>query len=42
MYGKLSSVLSIPADKISTEESVVALGLEYLLAAEMRSWILGR
>lgn len=39
LVGKLSGVLIIPADEISTEKPVVALGLDSLIAVEVRSWI---
>ena len=39
LIGKLSSVLIIPADEISIEKPVVALGLDSLIAVEVRSWI---
>lgn len=39
LIGKLSGVLIIPADEISTQKPVVALGLDSLIAIEVRSWI---
>ena len=39
LVGKLSNVLIVPAEEISTGKSVVALGLDSLLAVELRSWI---
>ena len=39
LIGKLSAVLIVPADEISTEKAVVALGLDSLTAVEVRSWI---
>ena len=39
LIGKLSSVLIIPADEISVEKPVVALGLDSLIAVEVRSWV---
>ena len=39
LVAKLASVLITPAEDISTNKSVVALGLDSLVAVEVRSWI---
>ena len=39
LIGKLSSVLIISADEISAQKPVVAVGLDSLIAIEVRSWI---
>lgn len=39
LVGKFSSVLIVPEEEISTEKSVVSLGLDSLVAVEVRSWI---
>lgn len=39
LIGKFSSVLIIPAEEIGAEKAVVALGLDSLVAVEVRSWI---
>ena len=39
LIGKFASVLIIPAEEVSTEKSVAALGLDSLVAVEVRSWI---
>ena len=39
LVGKFSSVLFIPAEEISREKAVAELGLDSLVAVEVRSWI---
>ena len=39
LIGKFASVLIIPADEVSTNKPVAALGLDSLVAVEVRSWI---
>lgn len=39
LIGKFSSLLIIPAEEISVENAVVTLGLDSLVAVEVRSWI---
>lgn len=39
LVAKFSSVLIVPPDELSREKSVVSLGLDSLVAVEVRSWI---
>ena len=39
LIGKLSDVLIVPTEEINSAKSVTALGLDSLLAVELRSWI---
>ena len=39
LIGKLSDVLIVPAEEINSAKSVTTLGLDSLLAVELRSWI---
>ena len=39
LVGKFASVLTVPAEEISTDKAVTALGLDSLIAVEVRSWI---
>ena len=39
LVGKFASVLTVPAEEISTDKAVTALGLDSLVAVEVRSWI---
>lgn len=39
LMGKLSSVLIIPIDEMSMEKPVVAMGLDSLVAVEVKSWV---
>ncbi len=40
LIGKLSSVLVIPVEEMGADKALVALGLDSLVAVEVRSWIL--
>ena len=39
LVGKFASVVMVPAEEISTKKPIVALGLDSLVAVEVRSWI---
>ncbi len=39
LVGKFASVIMVPAEEISTNKPIVALGLDSLIAVEVRSWI---
>lgn len=39
LIGKFASVLMVPAEEVVTDKPVVALGLDSLVAVEVRSWI---
>ena len=39
LIAKFASVLIIPAEEVSTDKSITALGLDSLVAVEVRSWI---
>ena len=39
LVGKFASVLIVPAEEVSVEKPVVVLGLDSLVAVEVRSWI---
>ncbi len=39
LVGKFAGVVMVPAEEISTNKPIVALGLDSLIAVEVRSWI---
>jgi acyl carrier protein len=39
LEAKISDVTSVPTDEISSEKSIVALGIDSLIAVEIRGWI---
>ena len=39
LIGKFASVVMVPAEEISTNKPIVVLGLDSLIAVEVKSWI---